>query len=230
MKGRSDIDDLRGQGLRSKAARWLAPAACTVAAVAALLAGAAALQRGGGASGSRTDGAVSEERAVGNDGDDADSPAARKEDGAVDVETGEGDSSRGTYGGGATRREGASNEEAGDAAAGDSGSTTTANFLARLDTLADEEGGKTDEVSIEFEVASDLASAGSGVLQTYRETKVAELLAHGYLDLKGNAWGAIVRGGGDWVDIVVIQGSADDAVSTVHIERMLAPEDGPETP
>lgn len=228
-KKRGDIDDFRGRGLRSKAARWLAPAICAVAAIAALLAGAAVLKRGGGMSGSETGGAVTEERAVDDGGDDADSPAAREDEGVVDAEAGEDDSPRSADDGGAARSGGSSGEDGGDAAAGDSGATTTANFLMRLDALADKGGGGADEVSIEFEVASDLVAAGSGVLEAYRETKVAELLAHGYLDLKGNAWGAIVRGGDDWVDVVVIQGSADDAVSTVRIERMLASEDGRET-
>ena len=66
----------------------------------------------------------------------------------------------------------------------------------------------------------------SRVLNSYQEAPGAVLMTSGYLDLKGNAWGAIVRGGEEWVDIVLIvtaetEPGAED-LSSARVVRLAA--------
>lgn len=43
-----------------------------------------------------------------------------------------------------------------------------------------------------------MTEAAADMLRAYREVPTAQLALSGYLDIKGNVWGAIVRDGRGW--------------------------------
>ena len=63
------------------------------------------------------------------------------------------------------------------------------------------------------EVAADL-------LRAYREVPTAQLALSGYLDIKGNVWGAVVRDGCGWVDMVTVAADAGDASCRLRVVRL----------
>ena len=48
----------------------------------------------------------------------------------------------------------------------------------------------------------------------------AQLALSGYLDIKGNVWGAIVRDGRGWVDMVTVAADAGDASYRLRVIRL----------
>lgn len=56
-----------------------------------------------------------------------------------------------------------------------------------------------------------MTEAAADLLRAYREVPTAQLALSGYLDIKGNVWGAIVRDGRGWVDMVTVAADAGDA-------------------
>lgn len=104
----------------------------------------------------------------------------------------------------------------GDVPARDS---SAAAFLADL-----AEAGREDRAAVAWESEAGLTGEAAGVLGSYRDAGGVELAASGYLDLKGNAWGALLRGDAGWVDVVTVwAASADDRDrgSRVRIVRLL---------
>lgn len=74
--------------------------------------------------------------------------------------------------------------------------------------------------SVEFEERASLPALAEDVLKTYARTRTASLVASGYLDLKGNVWGAVLREGTTWCDVLLVT-TEDDAVSRVRVTRVL---------
>lgn len=74
--------------------------------------------------------------------------------------------------------------------------------------------------SVEFEEHASLPALAEDVLKTYARTRTASLVASGYLDLKGNVWGAVLREGTTWCDVLLVT-TEDDAVSRVRVTRVL---------
>lgn len=102
--------------------------------------------------------------------------------------------------------------------------SSTERFLSDLahaaQTGADVDGDGV--VAVMWEQAGDLIEPASAVLNAYAAEPTASLKTSGYLDIKGNVWGAIVLDRRGWVDIVYVT-TEDDASSTVvRIARMLA--------
>lgn len=64
-----------------------------------------------------------------------------------------------------------------------------------------------------------LPDAAAGVLEAYAGEGACALAASGYLDLKGDAWGAVVRGAAGWVDIVSVS-AREDGSSSVRVTRV----------
>lgn len=64
-----------------------------------------------------------------------------------------------------------------------------------------------------------LEHAGRGVLEIYRQAG-ASLQMHGFLDLHGTAWAAVLQGDG-WVDVISVAGPHEDAAS-VRVARIAA--------
>lgn len=130
---------------------------------------------------------------------------------------------------------GGSTEGDGRAGAGDADAVTLETFLDVLDAGASDSAladvpnassgavGDVGSAEVSFDVAGGLVAAAEGVLRAYRALPEAQLLTSGYLDLKGNAWGAIVWDGVGWVDIVTISMGKDGAAATVRVARNLPP-------
>ena len=66
---------------------------------------------------------------------------------------------------------------------------------------------------------SDVAVTAD-MLRAYREVPTAQLALSGYLDIKGNVWGAIVRDERGWVDMVTIAADAGDASCRLRAVRL----------
>lgn len=92
-------------------------------------------------------------------------------------------------------------------------------FLSDLERDGDASHG------VIWEESADVPETASTVLKNYRSLGTCELACSGYLDIKGNAWGAVIRGGSLWVDVVYITVPDGGETSTVRIVRLL-PEDG----
>lgn len=90
-----------------------------------------------------------------------------------------------------------------------------------LDDLEDDGVG-----SVGWTVAGDLVEPVEGILEAYRDAGGASLVASGYLDLKGNLWGAVVRGDDEWVDVVVVSAAEDAGETRVRVARLHADEQG----
>lgn len=64
-----------------------------------------------------------------------------------------------------------------------------------------------------------MTEAAADMLRAYREVPTAQLALSGYLDIKGNVWGAIVRDGG-WVDMVTVAADAGDTSCCLRVVRL----------
>lgn len=101
---------------------------------------------------------------------------------------------------------------------------TTQTFLRALD----ERSGVAVEPPADNAIAVRLAwsedrpmtEAAADLLRAYREVPTARLALSGYLDIKGNVWGAIVRDGRGWVDIVTVAADAGDASCRLRAVRL----------
>lgn len=156
------------------------------------------------------DEAVTLEGDAGLAGDDGASEEDSADDDAADG-SGEGDALSDTA-------DGVLSLFADDAAEEVSGET----FLEDIALLAEEEadGSADGVVSVFWEEDATLVELAGSVLSAYSEVDGAVLATSGYLDLQGNAWGAVVQGGESWVDIVLVT-TEDDASSTAQIVRLL---------
>lgn len=105
------------------------------------------------------------------------------------------------------------------------GEATTETFLTDVEERAEEMAeSSSDEVAVvSWEEEAGLVELAGSVLEAYEDLGDAALATSGYLDLQGNAWGAVVQGGSSWVDIVIIT-TEDDETSTARVVRLL-PED-----
>lgn len=91
---------------------------------------------------------------------------------------------------------------------------------------AEEAAAAGGALAVVWEVAEPVDALATSVLEAYRATASTRLATSGYLDLKGNVWGAVVQGGGDWVDVVVIAASGEedeDDEATARVVRLVAP-------
>ena len=66
-----------------------------------------------------------------------------------------------------------------------------------------------------------MTEAVADMLRAYREVPTAQLALSGYLDIKGNVWGAIVRDGRGWVDMVTVAADAGDASCRLRAVRLV---------
>lgn len=111
-------------------------------------------------------------------------------------------------------RLGALAREASGIAAGDS---SPGRFL---DDLAATPHG--DDAAVAWSSAGGLVEAASEVLEAYRDRGGTSVMASGYLDLRGRAWGALVGDGSGWVDVVTVMGDEEDAHGEVRVARLRA--------
>lgn len=71
-----------------------------------------------------------------------------------------------------------------------------------------------------------MTEAAADLLRAYREVPTAQLALSGYLDIKGNVWGAIVRDGRGWVDMVTVTADAGDASCRLRVARLVPKTEG----
>ena len=65
-----------------------------------------------------------------------------------------------------------------------------------------------------------MTEAAADMLRAYSEVPTAQLALSGYLDIKGNVWGAIVRDGRGWVDMVTVAADAGDTSCCLRVVRL----------
>lgn len=90
--------------------------------------------------------------------------------------------------------------------------------------LDDLEDGDIEAVG--WTVEGDLVEPVEDILVAYRDADGTSLVVSGYLDLKGNLWGAAVRGRSGWVDVVVVSTAEDASETRVRVVRLHADEQG----
>ena len=65
-----------------------------------------------------------------------------------------------------------------------------------------------------------MTEAAADMLRAYREVPTAPLALSGHLDMKGTVWGAIVRDGRGWVDMVTVAADAGDTSCCLRVVRL----------
>lgn len=101
---------------------------------------------------------------------------------------------------------------------------TAQTFLRTLDkrsgTATDSPEGDAIAVRLAWSEDRPMTEAAADMLRAYREVPTAQLALSGYLDIKGNVWGAIVRDGRGWVDMVTVAADAGDASCRLRVIRL----------
>lgn len=103
--------------------------------------------------------------------------------------------------------------------------SSAAGFLDDLERQVD---GRHLSVAVTWTERCDLVEPTRSVLEAYRSVPEVSLVTSGYLDILGNMWGAVVRGGDAWVDVVYVTANEEGNETTVRIVRLLA-QDAAET-
>ena len=101
---------------------------------------------------------------------------------------------------------------------GQNAAVTARTFLQALDErAASAESSADNTIAVRLAWSEDrpMTEAAADLLRAYREVPTAQLALSGYLDIKGNVWGAIVRDGRGWVDMVTVTADAGDALRLV---------------
>lgn len=100
----------------------------------------------------------------------------------------------------------------------EAGVIDTGSFLAELDR--DTSTQADGEASCVWTSAQPINELAADVLRAYQGVSGAQLMTSGYLDLKGNAWGAIVLDECGWVDIVTVVAEEGNEASTARVTRI----------
>lgn len=102
---------------------------------------------------------------------------------------------------------------------------TARTFLQALDERAAgaTEPSADNAIAVRLAWSEDrpMTEAAADLLRAYREVPTAQLALNGYLDIKGNVWGAIVRDGRGWVDMVTVAADAGDASCRLRAVRLV---------
>lgn len=214
-------DECSNGTLRSRIVRWLAPCLC-LAVVIVAVAWSGLVLNGGPDADSRADGqtvAAEQAGASNRGGDGLEHAAGDEEAGDAEVR--------------AAELAAQGDDRVADEAAGDAGSNSIDEVLAALDQWAvtgEDAASALDvrgqsEASISLTEDKGLIDAAGEVLRAYQSRGTARLCSAGYLDLKGNAWGALIKDGRGWVDIAVVHAQEGDRTSAARIVRMRAEPD-----
>ena len=99
------------------------------------------------------------------------------------------------------------------------GGASSATFMGQLEEAA----ARTDDpqVGIAWEEPRGLAPVAGDILDRYAACGTARLATSGFIDIKGNVWGAVIEDGRGWVDVVTVTEAPDGASSTARVIRML---------
>lgn len=108
---------------------------------------------------------------------------------------------------------------------GRNAAVTVRTFLQALDERAASatEPSTDNAIAVRLAWSEDrpMTEAAVDLLRAYREVPTAQLALSGYLDIKGNVWGAIVRDGRGWVDMVTVAADAGDASCRLRAVRLV---------
>ena len=108
---------------------------------------------------------------------------------------------------------------------GQNAAVTARAFLQTLDERAASatEPSADNAIAVRLAWSEDrpMTEAAADLLRAYREVPTAQLALSGYLDIKGNVWGAIVRDGRGWVDMVTVAADAGDASCRLRAVRLV---------
>lgn len=193
--------------LSTRALRLLAPALCLVTVVAACSLMPMAQMGGAGSAGSAAGSSLAAQAGS------ADADAASEQEGSPSRE-GEspGDSPAAQEAGSGSTPEGAPETPS-------AGGVSSATFMGELEEAA----ARTDDpqVGIAWEEPRGLAPVAGDILDRYAACGTARLATSGYIDIKGNVWGAVIEDGRGWVDVVTVTEAPDGASSTARVIRIL---------
>lgn len=102
---------------------------------------------------------------------------------------------------------------------------TAQTFLRALDERAGTATGSSANNAVAVRLAwsecRPMTEAAADILRAYREVPTAQLALSGYLDIKGNVWGVIVRDGRGWVDMVTVAADTGDASCRLRAVRLV---------
>lgn len=119
----------------------------------------------------------------------------------------------------------ASQEEGAGDMGGQNAAVTARTFLQALDERAANatEPSADNAIAVRLAWSEDrpMTEAAADLLRAYREVSTAQLALSGYLDIKGNVWGAIVRDERGWVDMVTVAADAGDASCRLRAVRLV---------
>ena len=105
---------------------------------------------------------------------------------------------------------------------GQNAAVTARTFLQALDERAASatEPSADNAIAVRLAWSEDrpMTEAAADLL---REVPTSQLALSGYLDIKGNVWGAIVRDGRGWVDMVTVAADAGDASCRLRAVRLV---------
>lgn len=101
-------------------------------------------------------------------------------------------------------------------------------FMADLDFASRADGGfgahagedGPGSAAVTWRERSDIPGAAEGVLREYVKAGGSTVATSGYLDLRGNVWGAILRNSDAWCDVVLVS-TEDGSESAVRVVRFL---------
>lgn len=88
--------------------------------------------------------------------------------------------------------------------------------------LEDLDGSTEASTAVEWVENRGMVRVASALLKRYERLDSAVLETQGYLDLKGNVWGAIVSDRKGWVDMVTVMSNEADDEATVRVVRLVA--------
>lgn len=124
---------------------------------------------------------------------------------------------------GASSATASQNDDTRDAGSADT-AVTAQTFLQALDERAGAATGPSADNALAVRLAwsedRPMTEAAADMLRAYREVPTAQLALSGYLDIKGNLWGAIVRDGRGWVDMVTVAADTGDASCRLRVVRL----------
>lgn len=82
-------------------------------------------------------------------------------------------------------------------------------------------------VSVAWRSDGDVVEVSSRIVERYRdEESSSSVVASGYLDMSGNAWGALLWDGESWADVVLVTQSDVEQGTAIRVVRMVAAEGG----
>lgn len=138
---------------------------------------------------------------------------------APDALGGETESDDGALDGGSVDREDAASMPGDTGASEPKAALGPETFLTELErralpsasdaTLSAGEGTMASRGEVSWEEAADVDEAASRVISSYQAYEGSWLVTSGFLDLKGNAWGAVVWDASTWVDVVTVSAIED---------------------